>query len=623
MGMGGRVGFAPAQDGFGRLLGVLGTDRSRPLRWNADDVVFGAFPPVLFSHPEALPDIVVMVDGALHNESDLRATLGGVRGGPAELIAHGYARWGLDVIDRMIGEFAFALWDGTARRLVLARDALGMRPLFYWHAGERLMFASSTRALHADPLVPREIDPEQAARTLLSGRLDHPRTAFRDIERVVAGHAAIFENGACRQIRWWRPEALPAIRLRNDKAYEDALRDLLDQAVADRLPSAGPVALTLSGGLDSSAIAALAARRLASQGRRLTAFTLVPAGDETPDFPGCVTNEGPTAAVMQRSYDNIDHILIRHDVERDLFDVTETRNRYSDHAAPRPFTFANFDRLYAAAGKQGCSVVLEGAFGNQTISHDGLFHLYDVLRRGDIAGWLGLLPGLRRAGFGWKRLLGLSFGPALPPATRHWLAKLSGTRTLALATGAAINPDFAREIGMMDHDIQHQYDDATDSRRHRLLTLNRMDRGVATDYFRRRYGVTSTDPTGDRRVLEFCLAIPEEQFIRQGRPRSLIRRAMRGMVPDSILDARNRGLQCADRHVALLRSKPRILEELARMERSPLASRCLNLAAMRRLTENWPAGGWDRAEIQRAYCVYLANGLALGHFLRRFEGGNS
>jgi asparagine synthase (glutamine-hydrolysing) len=182
----------------------------------------------------------------------------------SEVLAHAYDAWGLDFLDRIDGMFAFALWDGAARRLVLARDRIGEKPLFYALVGDVLLFASELTALLESGLVPRRIDPVSLSEYLALEYVPAPRSLIDGVAKVEPGTALIIEDGTKRTHSYWKME--PARQ--SDLAYPDAVRrlqTLLDDAVRERLVSDVPLGVFLSGGIDSSTIAALAARHGALQ----------------------------------------------------------------------------------------------------------------------------------------------------------------------------------------------------------------------------------------------------------------------------------------------------------------------------------------------------------------------
>ena len=127
------------------------------------------------------------------------------------------------------------------------------------------------------------------------------------------------------------------------------------------------------------------------------------------------------------------------------------------------------------------------------------------------------------------------------------------------------------------------------------------------------------DPTQDKRVFEFCYSIPIEQFLAEGQTRSLVRRAMRGRIPESTLACRDRGLQAADWYMTMSARRPELLSELALIRLSPMANRLLDLDRLQRMLEHWPVSGLETQEVSHSWHLALSRGIAAGHFIRQFE----
>jgi asparagine synthase (glutamine-hydrolysing) len=209
----------------------------------------------------------VVCNGEVFNYPELRAELlsRGHRfrtGSDTEVIVHLYEERGADCVLPLIGDFAFALWDARARRLLLARDRLGVRPLFYTRPGPGdLRFASEIKALFADPSLPRRLDPRALDQTFTYWAPLPGRTMFAGVQELPPGHVLIAEQGRVRMHRYWRLRLDPAPRgQRPVTEYAEELRALLVDATRLRLRADVPVGAYLSGGLDSSAITAIVHR---------------------------------------------------------------------------------------------------------------------------------------------------------------------------------------------------------------------------------------------------------------------------------------------------------------------------------------------------------------------------
>ncbi len=219
-------------------------------------------------------------DGRLDNRAELLDALGpGTAHGAGtdpELALAAYRRWGSAGFGRLVGDFATALWDGAARRLVCARDALGVRPLYYHWDGRRLLFGSEVKALFADPGVPRRPDEAVIADVLLGAFRNVGATFFESIRQVPPAHLLLLDETGPRLERYWDVDPAREVRYARDQDYLDEFRALFAEAVRCRLRSAAPVALMLSGGIDSTLVAA-AAETLRRDGGapELLAFTLL------------------------------------------------------------------------------------------------------------------------------------------------------------------------------------------------------------------------------------------------------------------------------------------------------------------------------------------------------------
>jgi asparagine synthase (glutamine-hydrolysing) len=211
--------------------------------------------------------IWIVFNGEIYNHADLRPVLEAAghqyrTRSDTETIVHAYEQWGDGCVERLRGMFAFALWDAHRRRLLLARDRLGVKPLYWSRVGDRLLFGSEIKSLLASGLiVPRaraSALPELLGTRYLSGE----ETLFEGIHRVMPGHTLVFENGEVRVRQYWEiPVGQPAedLTAQRDADLVDRFRALLEESVRLRLMADVPLGMFLSGGLDSSAIAALMA----------------------------------------------------------------------------------------------------------------------------------------------------------------------------------------------------------------------------------------------------------------------------------------------------------------------------------------------------------------------------
>ncbi|HEV8442340.1 MAG TPA: asparagine synthase (glutamine-hydrolyzing), partial [Steroidobacteraceae bacterium] len=226
------------------------------------------------AQPMTLGSLTIVYNGETFNFRELRReleSLGSVFQGHSdtEVVLHAYRVWGLAGLSRLEGMFALALWDGATRRLVLMRDRLGIKPLFYGWCERRLAFGSEIKAVRAAGAFGTEIDPQAFAEYLWYGNAFEERTFYREVRALPPGHRLVLDGGVARIESWWRIEQwLQTDAPGSLEEAAGAVRIALDRAVERQLVSDVPVGIFLSGGVDSSAIAAAAAQA----GSRLESF---------------------------------------------------------------------------------------------------------------------------------------------------------------------------------------------------------------------------------------------------------------------------------------------------------------------------------------------------------------
>lgn len=215
---------------------------------------------------DAHTDNAIVFNGSIYNYPQLREELRGLghqfhSSGDTEVILRGYAEWGEGVVERLTGMFAFAIWDAREQTVLLGRDRLGIKPLYYSLSGGRLRWASNTQALLAAGDIDTGIDPVALHHQLtLHASVPAPHTLLRGIRKLEPGHTLRLRAGAPpRKRRYWQLSSAPG-EARSDEEWRDATRDALRLAVKRRLEIADvPVGVLLSGGLDSSILVALLA----------------------------------------------------------------------------------------------------------------------------------------------------------------------------------------------------------------------------------------------------------------------------------------------------------------------------------------------------------------------------
>lgn len=539
------------------------------------------------------------------------------------LILKAYLRWGEECVDHLAGDWHYALWDARAGKLFIARDHHGNTSLYYWRAARTLAFASCQKALLALAEVPRRPDLLRVAQVLTSWHGDGIRTAYEGISRLAPAHWMRASAAGVEVRRYWFPENTAELRLGSDEEYVEGFLEIYGEAVRARLRCHRPVGATMSGGLDSGSASALAARELRARGQRFPVFTSVPIHDTNGLVaPRYIANELPWVEATSRLAGNIDVHPIRAEEVSPLAAIERwlTLTDGPGHAA------SNFYWIFALldeARQRGLGAVITGQCGNGTVSWTGPpWSIWPLVWGGQ---WAALGRELAEAGReeGMRGALWqYAVKPVLRPLWRQrdrWMHPF-GPPWLRYS---AIRPEFARSLDLGRRMAEEGHDPSFrglpyGSRAERLA-INRFGRMAPLAALKEvgvGYGLELRDPTADRRVIEFSMAIPDHQYSRRGGNRWLIRRAMRGLLAEEVRLNTRKGLQAADIGMRVRNSRGEIAEALAKLKTSPLAREVLDLGRM-----SGVLAALDRAVDRQARegCVtILLRGLQTGLFLSRF-----
>lgn len=206
-------------------------------------------------------EFALTFNGEIYNYRELRRTLEAegfsfVSESDSEVILLGYQRWGTGLLERLVGMFAFAIWDANRQELFLARDRAGEKPLYYAQSGEGFAFASEVQALGALPWIDRHLDPEAVSLFLQYQYIPAPFSIYRGVRKLPPAHALLYRAGAVKLWRYWDPASVavgPRLALSEGEALEQ-LDSLMRQAVAGQMVADVPLGAFLSGGIDSSAV---------------------------------------------------------------------------------------------------------------------------------------------------------------------------------------------------------------------------------------------------------------------------------------------------------------------------------------------------------------------------------
>jgi len=576
--------------------------------------------------------MMLVFDGRIYNREELAETMEiphrrTQRMADSAFVLKAFERWEENCLERLLGDFALAIWHKRAERLFLARDPMGHRPLYWYKDNEFFAFATLSKGLFAIPGVPRQLCEERMADYLALLPMKGSESFYKDIFRIEPGHFLVVEKGQVHTRRYHHFDPEHQIVFKNENDYVEAGRELLSQAVRCRLRSTKLIGAHLSSGLDSSTVAATAAGLLQAEGKSLLAFTAVPRkGFHGPVPKGWHADEGPAAAALAARFPNMDHILFRPGGRTPMDDLSEKVQLF-DRAPLNPCNLVWFQGIQADAAQRNCNVLLTGQMGNMTISYDGRPRLANLLRRGRWFEWLReiratVLPTDTRL----RGAIMQSVGPFLPIPLWRAINARRGRVIPTLNDYTAIHPDLIRRTNLYQRALQAGWDlnyrPWSDGWKMRTIIMYRMDQGDNFTGSVGGNGIELRDPTSDLRLVKFCLAIPEDQYFKNGQSHRLLHRLMKHTLPPEILNSKTRGLQAADWYEGTSAAKDEIKAWLDVLEATSEAPKYLNLKRMRMLFENWPRGGWERSSVVQNYRFLLLHGLSVGAFIHYVEKGN-
>lgn len=507
----GNTGFAQAQLNLARLdLARLDLARNRPSG----------------NQPLVEGPLTLVADAVLDDRAGLADALG-LPGDAARemsdgaLILRAWRRWGEDALPRLVGDFAFAIWDDDRRHLFLARDHVGTRPLYWTRRGAEVLFATDLRALVSFDEFDWRLDEAMVARYLDAASRPLPKTLLAGVGHVGPGHHLTLTTGAEIETRWWDPRGRPLRRIDPDEAARQ-LNALIAQAVACRIDTDAPVGSHLSGGIDSTAVTVLAARALRDRGTGLTAaYCWAPAlSAADPDMGEW--DERRIVGAFARS----EGITLRYgdasaaqflDYLRRPLELEGT----ADLAEELP--------VIEKARADGIRVLLSGWGGDEAVTAHGSGYISYLLSEGRP------VAALRAA-----RALGGSRRPSsiLPLLWSEGIVPFLPDRLFDLFTPYA---QMAPHRGFMSRDLAARFPPPG-----RDIRPLRAPRDFAAGLLLRGHlaarmetwaawaapaGLQYRYPLLDRRLLDFVLTLPPEIQHGPGRGRHLMRKALKGTLP--------------------------------------------------------------------------------------------
>jgi asparagine synthase (glutamine-hydrolysing) len=511
-------------------------------------------------------DIWVVYNGEIYNFQTVRAALE-QRGHifktqtDTEIIVHAYEEYGDECVIHFNGMFAIALWDARERRLLLARDRLGIKPLYYWSDADKLVFGSELKALTFHPDVPRQVDLAALDLFLTLEYIPAPRTIYEGVFKLLPGHLLVIEKGKLKITQYWDVPYQPISQ--SEAECGEILSGLILESVRLRLISDVPVGVFLSGGLDSSTIVGYMSQ---SAKEPVQTFSI--------GFEDDTYNELPYAEAIAKHFGTKHHVEV---LKTDHTDLTEQLVAHFDEPFADTSVFPTF--LVSKLASHEVKVVLSGDGG------DELFAGYDTYLAEKLDRYYGRLPQPLRQQIlpkisGWlppqpakkglinkvKRMVeGGAFDSSLQharwmmflnPSEKNSLYRSDLRATLYDHLTTDFFHDYFEKVSCFDRLAQQQYVDVKTYLADDILTkVDRMSMAVS---------IEARVPLLDYHIVEFALNLPAHMKLRGARTKSILRQAVKNMVPQSVLEKPKEGFSIPMKHWLCTSLKPMMLDLLSK-----------------------------------------------------------
>jgi asparagine synthase (glutamine-hydrolysing) len=540
-------------------------------------------------------ELTLVADCRIDNREELAAAFclsaAGIRDRPdSDFILRAYKKWGEDAAEHLIGDFAFAIWDGRAKKLVLARDHMGQRYVHYHQSKDFFAFATEIKALWALPDVPRALDDMRVGRFILFDLSPlEGATVFSQIQGLVGGSTmSVGGDGTYRARRYWEAHAGLQHRGRDEAYYRDAYARVFAEAVAARVRrTIGPPALMLSGGFDSAAIAGLSRPHL--KGRKLIAVSSV----MQEGYRGPARDARHWVDVCKHAMPHLDvHYFVRGDAT--IFTGMEPAQATADGV----WNIGDhvIHGLYGLAAQAGARLIMDGIGGDGTLNPRGAGHLLHLLGSGRLRAFLHEFRAYRRAtGISALARLKTEIRSRLVPLWLRWFAHDARRGFTPRWSESFIAPDLAKAMAkngaletpaLLSSPIRPpRFGSEWQAPLRYVASMPAPHHAAAAA----RWNLDVSRPILDKRVVEFGLAVPVELRVRNGYNRHLARTVLADVLPKEF---QTRGWRqdflMPDAAAMVADALPRLREETARLAQDDLLARYVDFPKLQRALEAAP-----------------------------------
>ncbi|WP_246466322.1 asparagine synthase (glutamine-hydrolyzing) [Streptosporangium album] len=502
-----------------RRLAIIDVATGDQPVYSEDDRIVAVFNGEIYNFPE-LRDILIAKGHRLRTAGD------------SECIVHLYEEFGVDLVHQLRGMFAFAIWDQDRQRLVLARDRVGKKPLYWRSDHSSIQFASELKSLAQDPGMDREIDPVALHHYLTYLYVPAPRSIYQGVHKLPPGHVLIWEHGRITVNRYWRLNRIPRAVV-DQRAEEERLRELLLEATRIRMMSERPLGAFLSGGVDSSAVVAAMAMQSSEP---VKTFSI--------GFEDSRYDERHKARMVADRYSTDHHELV---VTSNLLDILPRLAWHFDEPFADSSAIPSF--YLAQLSRQHVTVALNGDGGDECFGGYQRYALMDQTRRipvipqpfAAMLAHTGTLISERSASGSLSQKLGRMMGfAAAHPSQRY--ARLISYFTPEQKSEIYSDPlrDLLAEVDsyrLLEEVFRGSSAETDVGRVLDVDTLTYLpgDLLVKIDITTMANSLEARSPFLDHHIMEWAAALPSALHVRHGRTKLLLKRAVAPWLPQQLL----------------------------------------------------------------------------------------
>ncbi|WP_337042140.1 asparagine synthetase B family protein [Emticicia sp. 17c] len=522
------------------------------------------------------PNILFVAQGRIDNRDELSQSIGvkaDAQVADSYFILQAYLKYGEETQHKLKGDWSFVAYHFNTKELFVARDTMGYSALFFYKTDKYLAFSSSVKAILALPDFKKELNDEYLISLLSLWKVREKflgdETFYKNVFSLQIGFVLKLKNRAITVSQYWPPENIKEIYYKNKQDYSDQMSELVYKAVNRRLRSNKPVASMLSGGLDSSMVSYVAADLLKQQNKTLTTLSHVPLYKNNlsnhPMAQKRVLDETPFISAIIKAAGNINPLYLTSESVSPWQGSIEMLNIIDGfiHGAGNAYWMLD---IYKTAAQAGYGTLLTGEGGNGSTSFVGL----DYKRPHSVRRFL-------------KKPVEYLKRQVAKPLVLKYFSTLSVFNTFEkfilesyLATSALDKYNVMDEARKKNQVFLQYYANVLQFKKNYILYYRpRSVLGATMGHY---YGIELRDPTTDKDLMDFFLAIPNEVFFDEHfNSKMLVKRMMANKIPDEVLYAKNKGLQSSDLIFRVRESKTEVLNAFAALKNSALVQDYINV----------------------------------------------